>query len=115
MDIVTRAIEIVHDLTLHVGLFRGWAFTVETRILEQTDGENTSALVHFDVDVKRAKIWIDPRFPHDEETYTLDELIAHELGHIVCGEPVVDEPAATRAGLLLLQWARERENCKCGQ
>lgn len=115
MDTAQRATEIVVELTRHVPLFKDWHIAVEQRDINPKDEETDSAIIHFDAEVRRAKIFIDVRFPVPCEVYTLEEVIAHELGHIVCGEPCNDEVSATRAGLLLLQWARERANCKCGE
>jgi len=100
---------IVHNLTAHVPLFRDWKITVGRRELKPDEEEEwVSARVDFDDDIRRAKIWLDVRYPDPRETYTLEEIVAHELGHIVCGEKCDNERAATRAGLLLIQWARER-------
>ena len=116
MDTAARATEIAHDLTSGVPLFKGWTFNVALRELAPaSDEEWVAGRVDFDDDVKRAKIWIDVRYPDPRETYTLEEIVAHELGHIICGEKCESETAATRTGLLLLHWARERANCKCGE
>jgi len=115
MDTVADAREIIANLTRGVPQFKDWRITVDWRELEPGESEDfVSARVDFDEDVRRAKIWIDVRYPDPRETYTLEEIVAHELGHIVCGEDCNSERAATRAGLLLVAWARERANCKCG-
>jgi len=115
VDILKHAQEFRENLTMGVPLFRDWQFSVAMRELIPAEDEDwVSARVDFDDDVKRAKIWIDVRFPDPRETYTLEEVVAHELGHIVCGEACGHERAATRTGKLLIAWARERENCKCG-
>ena len=106
MTIATEASEIVRKLTHEVPLFRNWIITVAMRDLEPNESEDfVSARVDFDEDIRRAKIWVDVRYPDPRETYTLEEVVAHELGHIVCGEDCNSERAATRAGLLLIHCA----------
>jgi len=116
MDIVARATEMVEALTRGIPLFKGWQFTVAMRELKPLpDEEWVSGRIDFDEDIRRAKIWIDVRFPDERETYTLEQVVAHELAHIVCTEACSHERAATRVGEVLRWAAAERANCKCGE
>jgi len=103
MSLITEANQIVKRLVKMTPLAE-WSITCHRHNLEPDSDDElyVASKTFLDEDLKRAKIWIDPRFPRDEELYTLEELIAHELGHLILGVKPDEERSATRVGMLLL-------------
>ena len=116
MDTVARATEIVRDLTRHVPFFKDWKIRTGRRDNKaEPDGHVPCMIIEMEEDVERAIVWINRAYDEGAELMTFEENIAHEVAHAVIGEKVDEERMATRIGLILVAWARERANCKCGE
>ena len=119
---LARAKEIKHELTRHLDLLRGWEIDVKLGKLPVSETESSvGGWVEYEPGYRIATIWIDTGFPAWNEILELDKLVAHEVGHVclaASGAPKAvsnDDDAASGIGGLLLQWAAERANCKCGE
>ena len=96
--------KILHDLMPSFPL-QGWDISVNMRYIQDENDETLSGKVLFDSALQRAVILIDPRYPKEDEYFTVREIIAHELGHIALTERFNEEHAATVIGCLLLALA----------
>jgi hypothetical protein len=99
---VDKLSAIVKTLTNGTDLSK-WDITVEICVLKPSGTEkHVDAEIWFDEALRRAKIYVDPRFPRRGTVCTIEELIAHELGHLILGNQIDEELAASRIGQLLL-------------
>ena len=83
----------------------GWDITVHMRYIPDENGETISSRMLFDSALRRAIISVDPRYPKEDEFFSVREILAHELGHIVLTENLELEHASTAIGCLLIQLA----------
>ena len=79
----------------------GWDISIQIKLLKDESGETLSGRTLYDDALRKAIIVIDPRYPKEDEYFTLTQLIAHELGHIVMREVTDDEYCATMFGELM--------------
>ena len=120
MDTVARATEIVKELARHVVLLKGWRIVVHERKLPVRENEEyVDGWIVSEPGFNKATIWVDTGFPAWNDILALDELMAHELGHLCLmaagakKDVADDDEAANAVGALLIQWAAERAGCKC--
>ncbi len=113
MSTIAQAQEIVDRLVKDTR-YASWTIAIVEQPL--TTDDEPAAQVNVEIEEHRAQIQIDPRW-QTRTILNLEELMAHEVGHIVIDGPLdfvakdqtiseAEERLASRIGMVLLEKAR---------